>query len=147
MDTTALDGFTRGKSALNFNYLMHLYEVNYTLFINLINNIEKPINDLFLLDDISIKYELISSSKYTSIFHCYFKYKNPINISTQYAIKPHIIFTMYKDVKLLEAKSLSQSRLFETNIDEKLKINLKAFYWLNNIFKKSYKNHIYSKIL
>ena len=36
MDTTALDGFTRGKSSLNFNYLMNLYEVNYTLFTNLI---------------------------------------------------------------------------------------------------------------
>ena len=41
MDTTALEGFTRGKSALNFNYLMNLYEVNYTLFTNLIDNIEK----------------------------------------------------------------------------------------------------------
>ena len=37
MDTTALDGFTRGKSSLNFNYLMNLYEVNYTLFTNLID--------------------------------------------------------------------------------------------------------------
>ena len=62
MDTTALEGFTRGKSALNFNYLMNLYEVNYTLFTNLIDNIEKPINDPFLLESISIKYELISSS-------------------------------------------------------------------------------------
>ena len=31
--------------------------------------------------------------------------------------------------------------------NEKLKINLKAFYWLNNIFKKSHKNHIYRSSL
>ena len=143
MDTNALNGFTRSNSVLNFNYLMNLYEINYTLFTNLIDNIETPMNDLFMLENISIKYELISSSKYTNIFHCYFKYKNPLNINNHYAIKPHIIFTLYKDVRLLEAKSLNQSRFFETNINEKLKINLKAFYWLNNIFKKSHKNHIY----
>ena len=143
MDTNTLNGFTRSNSVLNFNYLMNLYEINYTLFTNLIDNIETPMNDLFMLENISIKYELISSSKYTNIFHCYFKYKNPLNINNHYAIKPHIIFTLYKDVRLLEAKSLNQSRFFETNINEKLKINLKAFYLLNDIFKKSHKNHIY----
>ena len=136
-----MNGFTNSKSVLNFNHLMHLYEINYSLFTNLINNNENPINGPFLLDNISINYELISSSKYTNIFHCYFRYRSPMNINNNYSIKPHIIFTLYKDVRLLEAKSLDQNRFFTTNIEEKLKINLKTFYWLNNIQKKSYNNH------
>ena len=59
MDTTALDGFTRGKSSLNFNYLMNLYEVNYTLFTNFIQKIPVFIagscNWCVIVDDINVR--------------------------------------------------------------------------------------------
>ena len=141
MDTTRIDGFSSGKSTISFNYLMHIYEINYALFTNFINKNNKLVNKPLLLDNISINYELISSSKYTNIFKCYFRYKNLTSGNNHYSIKQHIIFTLYKDARLLEAKSLDQSRFFCSDLDEKLKINLKVFFWLNNVVKKSYKNH------
>ncbi len=141
MDTARIDGFSRGKSTISFNYLMHLYEINYNLFTNLITKNKKPLNNFFMFGSTSIRYELISSSKYTNIFKCYFEYKNTTHGNNCYSIKPHIIFILYKDAALLEAKSLNQSRFFSSDINEKLKINLKVFYWLKNIIKKSYKNH------
>jgi hypothetical protein len=54
-------------------------------------------------------------------------------------IKPHIIFTLYKDAKLLEAKSLIQSKDFNSTIDEKIKINLSTYFWLKHILYKNIK--------
>tara|TARA_Y100000817_G_C16578058_1_gene420654 strand:+ start:190 stop:615 length:426 start_codon:yes stop_codon:yes gene_type:complete len=136
MDTNRIDGISRGNLVLNFNHLMQLYEINYTLFMNLLNNKHHFINNSSVSDHFIINYDLISSSKYTNIFRCYLNYKIPYAALGRYSIKPHIIFTLYKDVQLLEAKSLKQSRFFDTNISEKLKINMKAFYWLKQIHKK-----------
>ncbi|GIR56513.1 MAG: hypothetical protein CM15mP63_5180 [Gammaproteobacteria bacterium] len=48
----------------------------------------------------------------------------------------HILSLPYTRTLGFRGKIVESKSIFETNINEKLKINLKAFYWLNNIFKK-----------
>ena len=48
-----------------------------------------------------------------------------------FSIKPHLIFYMYNDAKLLEVKSLKENRAFENSIQDKIRLNLDLFYWIN----------------
>ena len=63
-----------------------------------------------------------------------FKYQNNKSMST-FSIKPHLIFYIYNDAKLLEVKSLKENRAFENSIQDKIRLNLNLFYWI-----KSYDN-------
>ncbi|MAR78246.1 MAG: hypothetical protein CMD43_04810 [Gammaproteobacteria bacterium] len=125
---------------MNFDHLMQIYENNYYLFRELISYLRQESKiGTFVVDNHMIHYELITSSKYTDIFRLYHKYRRPELSSTNYSIKPHLIFTLYKDAKLLEVKSLSQSKYFDSKIDSKLKINLDVYYWLKGILIKNHK--------
>jgi hypothetical protein len=50
------------------------------------------------------------------------------------------VFTLYKDARLLEVKSLGQNKDFDENIDNKIRINLNIYFWLKSILVN---NHIY----
>jgi len=125
---------------MNFNHLMQIYENNYYLINKSFESLIKT-NRLatFIVDQNLIQYEPISVTKYTTIFKLYYKYRNNGSSLSEYSIKPHIIFTLYKDAKMLEAKSLIQQKIFDFNIDNKLRINLNIYYWLKNILIKSHK--------
>ena len=87
-----------------------------------------------------MQYEPVTITKYTDIFRFYYKYK-PYGLTlNSYSIKPHLVFTLYKDAKLLEVKSLAQNKKFEDNIDSKIRINLNIYFWLKSILKN---NNIY----
>lgn len=126
---------------MNFDHLMQIYENNYYLF----KDVFRLLDDNNSLSTITInnnvmQYEPVTISKYTDIFRFYYKYKPyGLNMRT-YSIKPHLVFTLYKDAKLLEVKSLAQNKKFEEDIDSKIRINLNIYFWLKSILKN---NNIY----
>ena len=124
---------------MNFDHLMQLYEKNYNLFSVILDLLsDSRVLSTITLNNNVMKYEPISITRYTHIFHFYYKYKSTnFNNNHVYMIKPHIIFTLYKDAKLLETKSLMQSKDFTSNMDEKLKTNLRTYFWLKHILYKS----------
>ena len=64
----------------------------------------------------------------------YYKFTNNTSCLREYHIKPHLIFTLYNDAKLLEAKTLKQSKEFESSLGDKIKTNVLANY--DNIIVK-----------
>ena len=84
-----------------------------------------------------MQYEPITITRYTDIFRFYYKYKSPFHPGNSYSIKPHLVFTLYKDARLLEVKSLGQNKNFDENITNKIRINLNIYFWLNSILKNN----------
>ena len=126
---------------MNFDHLMKVYENNYYLFKDVFRLLDS--NDTLSTITINnnvMQYEPITISKYTDIFRFYYKYKPHGLTFNSYTIKPHLVFTLYKDAKLLEVKSLDQSKKFEEDIDSKLRINLNIYFWLKSILEN---NNIY----
>ena len=119
---------------LNFTHLMSIYESNYHNFKSLLKRINS--NGINSIEHSSITIRDIHHDKHTRIFKLLhkFKYQNSESMST-FSIKPHLIFYMYSDAKLLEVKSLKENRAFENCIQEKIRLNLDLFYWI-----KSYDN-------
>tara|TARA_Y100000768_G_scaffold166120_1_gene124385 strand:+ start:2868 stop:3299 length:432 start_codon:yes stop_codon:yes gene_type:complete len=128
---------------LNFNHLMQIYEKNYQLLMIALEFIsDQQKTSTILLKDNLVLYEPISVSKYTNIFRLYHKFKHHANSAqpSSYSLKPHLIYTLYKDAKLLEAKTLKESREFHSQIDNKIAINLGVYNWLKYMIEKK---HIY----
>ena len=126
---------------MNFDHLMKIYENNYYLFKDVFRLLDS--NDTLSTITINnnvMQYEPITISKYTDIFRFYYKYKPHGLTLNSYTIKPHLVFTLYKDAKLLEVKSLDQSKKFEEDIDSKIRINLNIYFWLKSILEN---NNIY----
>ena len=126
---------------MNFDHLMKIYENNYYLFKDVFRLLDS--NDTLSTITINnnvMQYEPITISKYTDIFRFYYKYKPHGLTFNSYSIKPHLVFTLYKDAKLLEVKSLDQSKKFEEDIDSKIRINLNIYFWLKSILEN---NNIY----
>ena len=126
---------------MNFDHLMKIYENNYYLFKDVFRLLDS--NDklsTITINNNVMQYEPITISKYTDIFRFYYKYKPHGLTFNSYTIKPHLVFTLYKDAKLLEVKSLDQSKKFEEDIDSKLRINLNIYFWLKSILEN---NNIY----
>ena len=119
---------------LNFTHLMSIYESNYYNFKSLLERITTK--GMSSIEHSSIAIRDIHHDKHTRIFKLFhkFKYQNNKSVST-FSIKPHLIFYMYNDAKLLEVKSLSENRKFKNSIQDKIKLNLNLFYWI-----KSYNN-------
>ena len=119
-------------ASINFKNLMKLYESNYHLVNKMFssNSVSKNKFSAFVGERQVLQYEPIAISKYTSIFKLYFKFQNFKVQKEEYYIKPHIIFTLYNDAKLLEAKTIKQSRDFDCSIKEKFKTNLAVLLWL-----------------
>ena len=125
---------------MNFNHLMQIYETNFYLIQNIFDSLtDNEILSTITLNNHVIQYEPVSVSKYTIIFKFYHRYNVPIICNREYFIKPHIIYTLYKDAKLLEAKSLSQNREFDIDIGNKIRINLNIYFWLKSLINKSIK--------
>ena len=125
---------------MNFNHLMQIYETNFHLIQNIFDSLtDNEILSTITLNNHVIQYEPVSVSKYTIIFKFYHRYNVPIICNREYFIKPHIIYTLYKDAKLLEAKSLSQNREFDIDIGNKIRINLNIYFWLKSLVDKSIK--------
>ena len=125
---------------MNFNHLMQIYETNYHLIQNILDSLaDNKILSTIILNNHVIQYEPVSVSKYTIIFKFYYRYSMPIIHNGGYFIKPHIIYTLYKDAKLLEARSLSQIREFDFEINNKIRINLNIYFWLKSLINKSIK--------
>jgi|TARA_Y100000996_G_scaffold388436_1_gene348015 uncharacterized protein YqiB (DUF1249 family) len=126
---------------MNFDHLMKIYENNYYLFKDVFRLLDS--NDslsTITINNNVMRYEPITISKYTDIFRFYYKYKPHGLTLNSYSIKPHLVFTLYKDAKLLEVKSLDQSKKFEDDIDSKIRINLNIYFWLKSILEN---NNIY----
>ena len=119
---------------LNFTHLMSIYESNYHNFKSLLKRMKT--NGISSIEHSSITIRDIHHDKHTRIFKLLhrFKYQNNESMNT-FSIKPHLIFYMYSDAKLLEVKSLKENRAFENCIQEKIRLNLDLFYWI-----KSYDN-------
>ena len=119
---------------LNFTHLMSIYESNYHNFKSLLKRVN--IRGISSIDHCSIAIKDIHHDKHTRIFKLFhkFKYQDNESMST-FSIKPHLIFYMYNDAKLLEVKSLKENRAFENSIQDKIRLNLDLFYWI-----KSYDN-------
>ena len=125
---------------MNFDHLMQIYETNYHLIQNVFDSLtDNKILSTITLNNHVIQYEPVSVSKYTIIFKFYYRYNVPIIRNGEYFIKPHIIYTLYKDAKLLEAKSLSQNREFDIDIGNKIRINLNIYFWLKSLVNKRIK--------
>ena len=79
------------------------------------------------IDNSSISIKDIHHDKYTRIFRIFhkFKYQNNESLNT-FSMKPHLIFYMYNDAKLLEVKSLQDNKRFECSIQGKIKLNLES---------------------
>ena len=124
---------------LNFNHLMQIYEKNYQLFMIALELIaDQQKTSTILLKDNLVHYEPISISRYTHIFRLYHKFKSQANsVQTSYSLKPHLIYTLYKDAKLLEVKTLRESREFSGQIDNKIAINLSIYNWLKYMIEKT----------
>ena len=126
---------------MNFDHLMKIYENNYYLFKDVFRLLDS--NDklsTITINNNVMQYEPITISKYTDRCGFYCKY-NPHGLTlNSYSIKPHLVFTLYKDAKLLEVKSLDQSKKFEDDIDSKIRINLNIYFWLKSILEN---NNIY----
>mgnify|MGYP006441181729 FL=1 len=119
---------------MNFDHLMKIYENNYYLFKKVIATLSdsSSVSTIVLNNDV-MQYEPITISKYTDIFKFYYKYKSPFYPGNSYSIKSHLVFTLYKDARLLEVKSLGQNKDFDENIDNKIRINLNIYFWLKSI--------------
>ena len=123
-----------GLKLMNFTHLMAIYETNYYNFKSLLQRINY--RSISSIENSSIFIKDIYHDKHTRIFKLLykFKYQNNEPVST-FSIKPHLIFYMYNDAKLLEVKSLTENRKFKNSIHDKIKLNLDLFYWI-----KSYDN-------
>ena len=123
-----------GLKLMNFTHLMAIYESNYYNFKSLLQRIN--CRSICSIKNSSIFIKDIHHDKHTRIFklHSKFKYQNNGPVST-FSIKPHLIFYMYNDAKLLEVKSLRDNRTFNNSIHDKIRLNLNLFYWI-----KSYNN-------
>ena len=126
---------------MNFDHLMKIYENNYYLFKKVIATLSDSSSvSTIVFNNNVMQYEPITISKYTDIFKFYYKYKSPFYPGNSYSIKSHLVFTLYKDARLLEVKSLGQNKDFDENIDNKIRINLNIYFWLKSILVN---NHIY----
>ena len=123
-----------GLKLMNFTHLMSIYESNYYNFKSLLKRVNTKC--IGSMGHSSIAIEDIHHDKHTRIFKLFhkFKYQNNESMNT-FSIKPHLIFYMYNDAKLLEVKSLKENRAFENSIQDKIRLNLDLFYWI-----KSYDN-------
>ena len=123
-----------GLKLMNFTHLMSIYESNYHNFKSLLKRMNT--RGISSINHSSIAIKDIHHDKHTRIFKLFhkFKYQNNESMST-FSIRPHLIFYMYNDAKLLEVKSLKENRAFENSIQNKIKLNLDLFYWI-----KSYDN-------
>ena len=119
---------------MNFTHLMSIYESNYFNFKSLLKRVNT--GNVSSIQHSSIVIRDIHHDKHTRIFKLFhkFKYQNNESMNT-FSIKPHLIFYMYNDAKLLEVKSLKENRAFENSIQDKIRLNLDLFYWI-----KSYVN-------
>ena len=108
--------YSSSYKMMNFDHLMKIYENNYYLFKDVFMLLESD-NALstITINNNVMQYEPITVSKYTDIFRFYYKYKPYGFAVNSYSIKPHLVFTLYKDAKLLEVKSLAQNKKFENN--------------------------------
>ena len=120
---------------LNFTHLMSIYESNYYNFKTLLEHVRT--RNISSTEESSIEIKDIHHDKHTRIFKLYhkFKYQNNDSMNT-FSIKPHLIFYMYNDAKLLEVKSLTENRVFENTIHNKIRLNLDLFYWLKSYFNQ-----------
>ena len=126
---------------MNFDHLMKIYENNYYLFKKVIATLsDSNTVSTIVFNNNVMQYEPITITKYTDIFKFYYKYKSPFYPGNSYSIKSHLVFTLYKDARLLEVKSLGQNKDFDENIDNKIRINLNIYFWLKSILVN---NHIY----
>ncbi len=116
---------------INFNHLMSIYELNFYNFNCLFLRTNQ---EIFILNKKKLVINDIYHDKHTSIFKLFHKFEFGIQTESvnMFSIKPHTIFYMYKDAKLLEVKSLSENKQFETTFKNKFKINLRFFYWLKS---------------
>ena len=123
-----------GLKLMNFTHLMSIYESNYHNFKSLLHRIN--CRGVSSVEHSSIVIKDIHHDKHTRIFKLFhkFKYQNNESMNT-FSIRPHLIFYMYNDAKLLEVKSLRENRTFKNSIQDKIKLNLNLFYWI-----KSYDN-------
>jgi len=119
---------------MNFTHLMSIYESNYYNFKTLLEHVRT--RKISSIEESTIAIKDIHHDKHTRIFKLFhkFKYQNNESMNT-FSIKPHLIFYMYNDAKLLEVKSLKENRVFENSIQDKIRLNLDLFYWI-----KSYDN-------
>ena len=120
-----------GLKLMNFTHLMAIYETNYYNFKSLLQRINY--RGISSIENSSIFIKDIYHDKHTRIFKLLykFKYQNNEPVST-FSIKPHLIFYMYNDAKLLEVKSLTENRKFKNSIQDKIKLNLDLFYWIKS---------------
>tara|TARA_B100000035_G_scaffold160691_1_gene136952 strand:+ start:4934 stop:5344 length:411 start_codon:yes stop_codon:yes gene_type:complete len=117
---------------MNFNHLMSIYETNYHNFREILNQRKDSADNIIHKRSLTI--EDIFHDKFTRIFKIYhkFTYTNSSSPLNMFSIKPHLIFYMYDDAKLLEVKSLRDNKTFENSIQQKIKLNLNLFYWIKN---------------
>ena len=118
-----------GLKLMNFTHLMSIYETNYYNFKSLMQRVNR--RNISSIEHSSIAIKDIHHDKHTRIFKLFhrFRYQNNESMST-FSIKPHLIFYMYNDAKLLEVKSLRENRTFKNSIQDKIKLNLDLFYWI-----------------
>ena len=115
---------------INFSHLMSIYESNFYNFNCLFSSANQE--SAYKLGKRNLVINDIYHDKHTRIFKLLHKFEfgNQFESVNMFSIKPHTIFYMYKDAKLLEVKSLSENKQFETTFKNKFKINLRFFYWL-----------------
>ena len=120
-----------GLKLMNFTHLMSIYESNYYNFKSLLQRINS--NNISSIEHSSISISDIHHDKHTRIFKLYHKFRHQNNESmSTFSIKPHLIFYMYNDAKLLEVKSLRENRTFKNSIQDKIRLNLDLFYWIKS---------------
>jgi len=132
MDRNDIQDKIKNFRLINFNHLMSIYESNFYNFNCLFSRTNQE--NIYILDKRKLVINDIYHDKHTRIFKLFHKFEfgNQIESINMFSIKPHTIFYMYKDAKLLEVKSLSENRQFETTFKNKFKINLRFFYWLKS---------------
>lgn len=132
MDRNYIQDEVKKFRLINFNHLMSIYESNFYNFNCLFSRTNEE--SICMLDKRKLVINDIHHDKHTRIFKLFHKFEfgNKIESINMFSIKPHTIFYMYKDAKLLEVKSLSENRQFETTFKNKFKINLRFFYWLKS---------------
>ncbi len=132
MDRNDIQNKIKNFRLINFNHLMSIYESNFYNFNCLFSRTNQE--NIYILDQRKLVINDIYHDKHTRIFKLFhkFEFENQIDSINMFSIKPHTIFYMYKDAKLLEVKSLSENRQFETTFKNKFKINLRFFYWLKS---------------
>jgi len=123
----------REFKGIKFNHLMSIYELNYHNFKQFLNfKSDKTKESLKAKKNLII--EDIFQDKFTRIFRMYhkFSYDDQLQASQTFSIKPHLIFYMYEDAHLLEVKSLNDNKNFESEMSNKIKLNLNLFYWIKS---------------